>query len=397
MITKKREKKQLRLQSQGLSPAENKVDYDPSTATLNPVKPPKVNIPDSPTINLSPRNPSAPLPVAPTGEGEYNTTPTPEVGPAPEPWKMTKRPPRWKGFLQGFLSAAGEGANRALASGNVGWGGVAQALGGGLGGGAAVAADPSIIQKARYNQAVANNQAEQERQYGNQMREAQIGDLNAKTEGRTALADARERGLGLQERGLDLREQAQNTRAEYMARSADLREKALNQQISFADWKKQQAELDRAFKQSEGQLNRQNRIDVANIRANSDPAVTESTQNEIDAQAAAIQKQIDQIVESQKGKDTREPIYDKTTGAIVGYQEGTVNAEYKQGQERIKTLEAQKDRLFAESRKSKLKLQPRQPIVTKPKFSEGYIRRQAKLAGLTPAEIEEAVRINAQQ
>lgn len=148
-----------------------------------------VNYPDSPTISVGPRP----------------SFPTTDAGKAPS--VIQKPPSRIKSFLAGFLQNAGAGANQALAQGNVGWGGVGQALGAGAGGGAVFAADPQIVLKQRAEAQQAKDEATQTREY----KQAQI----------------------------------QAATAEAQARAADLRDKPAQREAARKE--KEQAETDRNF------------------------------------------------------------------------------------------------------------------------------------------------------
>jgi hypothetical protein len=98
-----------------------------------------------------------------------------------------------KAALLAMLQNAGASANRAVAQGNVGWGGVAQALGGAGGGAVAGAIDSDWVTRAKHEQAVAKNQQAQAQQMDQLSNQAQLEDLKARAEDRHAQADERRR------------------------------------------------------------------------------------------------------------------------------------------------------------------------------------------------------------
>ena len=135
---------------------------------------------ESPTTGLTmrPRRVSPPEIVGEAGRER------PQVSPGQLPSKM----PRWKAGLFGALAGMGNAANLAMQSGNVGWGGVAQALGGAAGGGALGAAQPQIILRQRQQQREAEEQARQGEQLQTEEQQARLENIRAQTAQRQAEA-----------------------------------------------------------------------------------------------------------------------------------------------------------------------------------------------------------------
>ncbi len=274
-------------------------------------------IPDSPTVPLvsRPVPPKAPValpqPVAVINEQPIamqpraSALPVPEAPPEPlnippAPTTQPKTPSRLKGFLAGFLQAAGQGANNAMAHGNVGWGGVAQAIGGGLGGGAAMAYDPTILLKQREQKALANAQAEEERGLEVEGRRAGVEKTKAEVvelQGRPAREAAKDAHQAAQ----DAHQAAKDKNdAEYKAGT-----------IRHREWQQKNADIERKFRADQKELDRKNAIVVAQQRAN-DAGSKDSAKQEQEAeesnykadvaasQAREAQAELDALVEEDK-------------------------------------------------------------------------------------------------
>jgi len=268
---------------------------------------------------------------------------------------------RVRNFIEGFLSSAGQNANRALAQGNVGWGGVAQALGGGAGGGAVQAIDPGIDLRARHEKAIAENQADLDRLTATSLHDAQIQDVKAHTEARGAAADARDRELGLRSRGLDIRESDMEADNALAAKRYELDEKFKTNQISYGEWKQKHADYDLQEKRRHNRVQEgigQQNAEANTTRANRPSAGATGNPDAAYSRADELQRELDALDAQDKSEPTFNPIIDRTTGEVMKNAKGEVmysntpTPAYKDRQRRKQTLVKEKEQLFKEARKT---------------------------------------------
>jgi len=292
-----------------------------------------------------------------------------------------KKPSRFRAALASLLINMGESANRALASGNVGWGGVAQALGGGVGGAAVGAADPKIVLRARHQQAVAENQSDLERAMREERAQADLEAQQAQTENlRTAPERARLQAEYNQELA---RLKAENQRL-YQQGQLSLQEKIARDRFA-------ERELDRQFRAEESEKTRagqaarqqagiasreriaanrttgpqaaqtkrsalQEQADSANVEANA----YQEQLNRLDEDAKTIQ-----TYEMKEGKETR-----TKTAARTAYE--------------TKRADIQKKRDAAIQRAKSFSGKAKSIFVPETSAAEADIRARAKAAGLNP-------------
>lgn len=191
---------------------------------------------------------------------------------------ILQKPSRVKSALMLMLQNAGAAANRALASGNVGSGGVAQALGGAAGGAIAGGFDPGIVLRQRHERAVLENQEAQDRALSQLSNEAQLEDLRSRARNRDAEIDATKENQWLKAEDQRLREKDIDRRTEYDRRSAELRQAAIEGRMTIAQWRTEQAKLDRESREREGAANREvRRAGIAARIGNSEDKIGQAT------------------------------------------------------------------------------------------------------------------------
>jgi hypothetical protein len=296
---------------------------------------------------------------------------------------------RVRNFIEGFLSSAGQNANRALEQGNVGWGGVAQALGGGVGGGAVQAADQNIDVRQRHALAVAENQDALDRLTNTEYKDAQIGDIRAHSEARAAQADAREREL-------NIRQQGQDSKDDYYKESAALRKLAIDNNWSIAQFKQEQAKIDTKYKQDRlGETVRHDKVTEGigqqnansnETRANRPPSGSVSNPTASQSQLEANNAEIADLLSQDQKEATYNPILDKITGKPATNEKGeilygnTPTQQYKDRHKRITQLQKDNARLQGEVRKAPNK-------VSNTPAPKGYFSiKQAIAGGLSEVE-----------
>jgi len=340
----------------GLTPISTDTDYDPDS----------VNITERPTQPLIPGLEQRPRQVQPPTQLEKAQQQVDYVNSADNHGlggSILEKHGRARSFLEGFLGAAGQRANAAMAQGNVGWGGVAQALGGGLGGGGVYAIQPEKELKARHEQARAQAQAELDQALQNETNAQRIEVLKSQNVARDNAAAAKDRDLNIKEQGM-------KNRDEYYDESLKLRQAVLDNKISFDTWKKEQADLDRKYKYarldetvrhnetSEGVA--QQNAESNRIRANRPPAGT-GNPDDAYARAEELQRQINDLDAQDKSEPSFNAVIDSKTGQSVTDARGNIvysnkrTEAYKERQARKKSLTSQKEKLYAEARKSSVK------------------------------------------
>jgi len=95
---------------------------------------------------------------------------------------VLEKPGRLRSAIGQALINLGQGASEALKSGNAGWEGFGQALGGAAGGAVAGAADPGITLRQRHQQAVAESESDLQREMQRERQQAELEAQKAQTE-----------------------------------------------------------------------------------------------------------------------------------------------------------------------------------------------------------------------
>ncbi len=273
------------------------------------------------------------------------------------------QPTRLKSGLLQALSGIGEAARRNMATGRTDWKDLAGVAGAGAGGFGVGAAKPSLIVKARHQQAVEENAQEQAAELQRQNAKSVINARNAEAAYKQSLPEKAARDQELRQSDI-ARKQA------YQDASLKIRQDALNGRISYQEWQRQQKELDRQFNQDKfEETKRHNQanegIATSNaesnrIRALKPPAGSADTQDALD-RANDLQSQIDELNAQDKKESAYEPALDSKTKEVMTDAKGGViysndfTEAYKQRQAQKKVLMAEKEKLFTEARKAKAK------------------------------------------